>query len=185
MPSPGSDLTFSDLTWQTLEPSVSRVERGDEMFEFPRVSRAIASTIAVAISEHRTGDDVETDVSRPPRVLMQPRQRGPNHARLLSPIDRQFGRAEASGSAGLDFDEDHECPPPRDQVNLDPVVADVSRFDAIPSPHQEGSGARFAFGTQTAARIAAWNISLPRVGLVRIDLPRVAGDGDWVSGRLP
>ncbi len=87
-------------------------------------------------------------------MLTEPRCGGADYSRLLASIHREFGRTKAPGSPGLDLDEDHQSSAACDQVDLDPVVADVPGGDAIPSAHQEGCCMRFTLSTQNAPRIA-------------------------------
>jgi hypothetical protein len=120
-------------------PSVARVERCDEVIDSP--------SVAPIRPFDQNRYDIEANLARGARVLNPPGSRGANHAFLLSPVHRQLGRAIAIAASGLDLDEGHDRSSPRDQIDLDPAVADVSRVDAISSPQQEGCGTRFSLGT--------------------------------------
>ena len=97
------------------------------------------------------GDDIES----PPAgstgdggILGQPGVGAASQATLLAFVDGLGRQPMISRSPTLDFDEDEEPAPPSDQVDLDPIRADVARDDAIPSGFEEAGGMGFALTSE-------------------------------------
>ena len=100
--------------------------------------------LATTSALDRARNDVEANGADESSILMQPSMCGPNHSRLFAPVDREFGRTEAVASASLHFDENNDAAAASNQVDLDPVIADVASIDAIPSVRQKGRRTRLA-----------------------------------------
>lgn len=115
---------------------IAGVERVHPMLDLP----VLATTTAL----DRARNDVEANGADESSILMQPCMCGPNHPRLFAPVDREFGGTEAAASASLHFDENNDAAAASDQVDLDPVIADVASINAIPSARQKGRRTRLA-----------------------------------------
>ena len=63
-------------------------------------------------------------------------------------VDCQLGGAKACAAWRLYFAEDHECPPPCDDVQLDTPRTNVAGFDAIPSRREVLGCALLALGAE-------------------------------------
>jgi len=79
----------------------------------------------------------------------QPGKRTASEAALLAEVDRLGRRAVEARATRLDLDEDQPSTVARDQVDLDPIGADVARDDAIPSFFEESGGSRFPLASES------------------------------------
>ena len=125
----------------------SGVKRSDDVVDLPMLDAISRRDVA--------GDDIETNLSETPSVLRHPRSGGAHDPSLLGPVDGSLRAAIAVARAGLDLNKGDQRATSRNQVDLDPVVADVSLADAIPSARQKLRSALFPFRTELPTTIYA------------------------------
>lgn len=124
---------------------IAGVERVYPMVDLP--------VLATPTAFNRARNDVKANGADESSILMQPSMCGPNHPRLFAPVDREFGGPEAAASTSLHFDENNDAAAASNQVDLDPVIADVASIDAIPSARQKGRRTRLADRAQCSSRV--------------------------------
>ena len=115
------------------------------MFDRPARSFRCAGPV------QQTGDDIEPPLTGSPGdgwIGSQPGVGTASQAALFAFVDRLGRQPVCSPPATLHFDEDEEPSALRDQIDLDPVCADVARDDAISSGFEEPGGKRLALTSE-------------------------------------